>query len=225
MISLKSVSVEIEGTSILRDLSLDLDQKRIGVVGLNGSGKSTFARLLNGLQLPTTGTVLVAGNNTKTEGKAVRRNVGFVFQNPENQIVYPTVREDLAFGLKNLKKQKDHIANLVTTSLEKYDLLHLVDNFTHHLSGGEKQMIALIGVMIMEPDYIVFDEPTTLLDLRNKRKLMSVVETLKQSVLMVTHDLDLLERFDRVLCFHEGQLAIDDIPSVAISKYLEICEA
>jgi len=223
MIKLQSVSVEIEGAVILQDISLDLDQKRIGIVGLNGSGKSTFARLLNGLQLPTTGTVTVNGNDTKSDGKAVRRNVGFVFQNPENQIVYPTVSEDLAFGLKNLKKKKELIADLVSDALEKHSLSHLANNFTHHLSGGEKQMVALIGVMIMEPDYIVMDEPTTLLDLRNKRQLMSVIEQLKQSVLMVTHDLDLLGSFDRVLCFHNGRLAADDIPSIAIPKYLEFC--
>jgi len=133
------------------------------------------------------------------------------------------VGEDLAFGLKNLKKKKELITDLVSGALEKYDLSHLAHSFTHHLSGGEKQMIALIGVMIMEPHYIVMDEPTTLLDLRNKRRLMSVIEQLKQSVFMVTHDLDLLGSFDRVLCFHKGQLAADDIPSVAIPEYLEFC--
>ncbi|MBL4906336.1 MAG: ABC transporter ATP-binding protein [Sneathiella sp.] len=224
MIRLRSVSVEIEGRSILKDVTLDLTEQRVGIIGLNGSGKSTFVRLLNGLQLPTEGSVTVDELETKKDSRKVRRKVGFVFQNPENQIVYPIVKEDLAFGLKNLKVDKKKTEERVFATLKKYDLAHLSDRFTHQLSGGEKQMIALMGVMIMDPEYIVFDEPTTLLDLRNTRRLMSVIAGLSQSVLMVTHDLDLLSKFDRVLCFQEGQLVADDRPERVIQQYKTLCD-
>lgn len=224
MIQVQSACVTIDGQTILKDISLDLTERRIGIIGLNGSGKSTFSRLLNGLQLPTEGSVSVDGLDTKADGRKVRRKVGFVFQNPENQIVYPTVKEDLAFGLKNLKVDKNQVTDKVTAALDAYNLAHLADRFTHHLSGGEKQMVALIGVLIMAPQYVVMDEPTTLLDLRNNRRLMTVIEGLQEKVLMVTHDLDLLAGFDRVLCFHEGKIYADDQPDLAIKRYKTLCD-
>ncbi|GLQ06815.1 energy-coupling factor ABC transporter ATP-binding protein [Sneathiella chinensis] len=224
MIELENVSVRFEGRRVLQDLNLALTEKRIGVIGLNGSGKSTFARLLNGLQLPTEGAVTVGGMDTAKSGKDVRRQVGFVFQNPENQIVYPIVREDLAFGLKNLGLAKADIPVQVERALERFRLQHLIDRRTHELSGGEKQMIALIGVAVMNPRLIVMDEPTTLLDLRNKRRLMQAVSDMEQSVVMITHDLDLLSAFDRVLCFHEGRLFDDGAPEAVIARYQQVCE-
>ncbi len=224
MIKLKSVNVKIDEVQILQDIDLDLNQKRIGIIGLNGSGKSTFSRLLNGLQLPSSGSVVVDEFDTKKDARKVRRKVGFVFQNPENQIVYPTVKEDLAFGLKNLKVDKETAETLVLSALEKYKLVHLADRFTHRLSGGEMQMIAMIGVMIMTPEYIVFDEPTTLLDLKNTRRLMTAILDLEQSVFLVTHDFDLLSDFDRILCFHGGKVYADGTPDIVIPKYKALCE-
>ncbi len=223
MIRLQSVSVALDGQRILDDISIDIPEKRVGVIGLNGSGKSTFARLLNGLQLPTDGTVTVDQLETAKQGREVRRKVGFVFQNPDNQIVYPVVSEDLSFGLKNLKIARQDIAFRIESALEDFKLAHLSDRFTHQLSGGEKQMVALLGVMVMEPDYIVLDEPTTLLDLKNKSRLMSVLSELQQSILLVTHDLDLLADFDRVLCFHEGLLYADGPPDRVIKAYRDLC--
>ncbi|MEP5700694.1 MAG: ABC transporter ATP-binding protein [Sneathiella sp.] len=225
MIRLDAVSVELEGRCILKDITLEIPEKRVGIIGLNGSGKSTFARLINGLQSPTKGDVTVDGLKTKKDGKQIRRKVGFVFQNPDNQIVYPIVSEDLSFGLKNLKISKEEMAAKVHATLARYHLSHLSDRLTHHLSGGGEQMIALLGVMIMEPDYIVLDEPTTLLDLRNKTRLMFVLETVPQSLLLVTHDLDLLSDFDRILCFHEGKVYADGRPSVVIEQYQALCGA
>lgn len=224
MIKLSSVNVNAEDVRILQDINVELSQKRIGIIGLNGSGKSTFSRLLNGLQLPSSGSVIVDDFDTKKDARNVRRKVGFVFQNPENQIVYPTVKEDLAFGLKNLKVAKGAAEILVSSALEKYDLVHLADRFTHRLSGGEMQMIALIGVMIMTPEYIVFDEPTTLLDLKNTRRLMSAILDLDQSVFLVTHDLELVSDFDRILCFHNGKVYADGTPDNVIPKYRALCD-
>ncbi len=223
MISLNSVDVALDERSILSSISLDLEQNRIGIIGQNGSGKSTFARLLNGLQLPTAGEVVVDGYNTKGDGRNVRARVGFVFQNPDNQIVYPNVREDLAFGLKNIGYPKDEIAQKISEALVEYKIEHLADRLTHHLSGGEKQMIALVGVLIMRPNYVVLDEPTTLLDLRNKRILMDHVNELSQRVVLATHDLELLANFDRVICIHQGKVHIDGTPDEVVPEYKKLC--
>jgi len=224
MITLQSVNVGFNGRPVLEDVSLQLQEQRVGVIGLNGSGKSTFARLLNGLQLPDAGAVSVDGFDSRKDGRKVRRRVGFVFQNPDNQIVYPTVREDMSFGLKNLKYPKQDIEQRIEKALSLYGIDHLADRLTHQLSGGEKQLVALVGVLIMQPEYIVLDEPTTLLDLRNKRRLMSIIRELGQRIIMITHDLDLLSEFDRVLCFHDGKLLADGTPEVVIEKYLTTCD-
>ncbi|MBL4667441.1 MAG: ABC transporter ATP-binding protein [Sneathiella sp.] len=223
MIRLQSVNVAFDGRAVLENISLQLQEQRIGVIGLNGSGKSTFVRLLNGLQLPDEGSVFVSDLDSRKDGRKIRRRVGFVFQNPDNQIVYPTVREDMSFGLKNLKFSKEEIEKRIEAALTEYGIEHLSDRLTHRLSGGEKQLIALVGVLIMQPEYIVLDEPTTLLDLKNKRRLMSVIRDLGQRVIMVTHDLDLLTEFDRVLCFHEGALVSDGAPAEVITEYLKLC--
>lgn len=222
MIEIRHVTHAFGDRIVLRDVDLRLVEKRIAVVGANGGGKSTFSRLLNGLLIPTSGDVLVDGLNTRAEGKAVRRKVGFVFQNPDNQIVLPMVEEDLAFGMKNIGLSKDKIAEKTHEALSRYDLLSLREHPAHLLSGGQKQLLAISGVLVMEPDYIVFDEPTTLLDLRNKKRVADAIAALEQTVVVVSHDLAFLESFDRVIVFEGGQVAIDDCPSSALPRYVEM---
>jgi biotin transport system ATP-binding protein len=222
MIELRQVSHRFGDHQVLRDVSLTITERRVAVVGANGSGKSTFARLLNGLVVPDEGTVLIDGLDTKTQGKAVRRKVGFVFQDPDTQIVYPTVEEDIAFGLKNLKLEKAEIARRVTAVLDRYGLTEHRSRPAHLLSGGQKQLLAICSVLVMEPAYVVFDEPTTLLDLRNKRKIVEIVAGLPQSAIFISHDLDLLGGFDRVLVFDGGRVVADDRPTAAIARYLEL---
>ncbi|EJF94087.1 ATP-binding cassette domain-containing protein [Bartonella taylorii] len=205
---------------VLRDITIQLTERRIAVIGANGSGKSTFVRLINGLQLPSNGFVSVDGLDTKRDVKAVMRKVGFVFQNPDNQIVLPLVEEDLSFGLKNLKLSKDEIKKRVDEILQRYDLQSFKNHAVHLLSGGQKQLIAISSVVAMRPDYIVFDEPTTLLDLRNKRRVTQVIEELSQTVIVVSHDLEFLKKFDRILVFEKGEIVVDDVPFVAIKEYI-----
>ncbi|GAA4667438.1 energy-coupling factor ABC transporter ATP-binding protein [Bartonella pachyuromydis] len=205
---------------ILKDITVQLTERRIAVIGANGSGKSTFVRLINGLQLPSYGSVSVDGLDTKRDAKAVKRKVGFVFQNPDNQIVLPLVEEDLSFGLKNLKLSKDEINKRIDEILQRYDLQAFRNHAVHLLSGGQKQLVAISSVVAMKPDYIVFDEPTTLLDLRNKRRVTQVIEELSQTAIIVSHDLEFLKKFDRVLVFDKGEIAIDDVPFVAIKEYI-----
>ena len=163
----------------------------------------------------------VDGIDTREDVKAARRRVGFVFQNPDNQIVFPVVEEDIAFGLKNLKLPKDEISRAGSTRCcERYRLGHLRDRPTHLLSGGEKQMLAISAVLVMEPRYVVLDEPMTLLDLRNKRLIIEIVGEIEQPVVLVTHDLDHLRDFDRVIVFDDGGVAADGRPDAAIGAYL-----
>jgi biotin transport system ATP-binding protein len=204
---------------VLADLDLHLTERRIGVVGANGSGKSTFARLLNGLVAPTTGTVLVDGLDTRSCVREVRRRVGFVFQDPDAQIVYPTVAEDVAYGLENQGVPAAERADRVAEVLERYGLAGHADHPAHLLSGGQKQLLAIAGVLVMRPARIVFDEPTTLLDLVNTRRVAQVVEELDQQVVVVTHDLDLLDGFDRVLVIDDGRVVADGPPESSVAAY------
>ncbi|WP_127114564.1 energy-coupling factor ABC transporter ATP-binding protein [Shimia sediminis] len=221
MIEIDNVTLRYGDRTVLSDISLSLGEARIAIIGANGSGKSSFARLLNGLVLPSEGTVRVDGMSTKSDGKDVRRKVGFVFQNPDNQIVFPVVEEDLAFGMKNLGFSKEDIARKTTEILARYDMSDLREHPAHLLSGGQKQLLAISGVLVMEPAYVVLDEPTTLLDLRNKRRVTRAIDALEQTVILASHDLELLQEFDRVIVFDEGRIVADDTPDKAIPFYVE----
>ena len=205
---------------VLRDLDLELSEQRIGVIGANGSGKSTFARLLNGLVLPTRGTVTVDGLDTRREGAAVRRRVGFCFSDPDAQIVMPTVREDVALGLRRHRLSRAEVAERVDAALEAVGLSGHADHPAHLLSSGQKQLLALTSVLVTEPDVLVLDEPTTLLDLRNARDAVRRLAALRQQVVLVTHDLAALDGFDRVLTIDEGRVVFDGDPTGAVATYL-----
>ena len=207
---------------VLDGLDLRLTEHRVGVVGANGSGKSTFARLLNGLVVPTAGRVLVDGLDTRTAVRDVRRRVGFVFQDPDAQIVHPTVAEDVAFGLQNLGVPAAERAERVAEVLDRHGLAGHADHPAHLLSGGQKQLLAIAGVLVMRPARIVFDEPTTLLDLVNARRVARLIAGLPQSVVVVTHDLDLLDGFDRVLVIDAGRVVEDGPAEQSVAAYRKL---
>ena len=218
-IELRGVGHVYGDRPVLSGIDLHLTERRIGIVGANGSGKSTFARLLNGLVVPSTGTVLVDGLDTGTAVREVRRRVGFVFQDPDAQIVHPTVAEDVAYGLENQGVPAPERAVRVAEVLQRYGLAGHADHPAHLLSGGQKQLLAIAGVLVMRPARIVFDEPTTLLDLVNTRRVAQVIEELEQQVVVVTHDLDLLDGFDRVLVFDGGRVVADGSPDSSVAAY------
>jgi biotin transport system ATP-binding protein len=219
VIELRGVSHRYGERIVLRDLDLLLAEPRIGVVGANGSGKSTLARLLNGLVVPTAGTVLVDGLDTRRQGAAVRRRVGFVFTDPDAQIVMPTVAEDVAFSLRRSGLDRAARARRVAGVLERFGLADHADHPAHLLSGGQKQLLALAAVLVTEPDVLVCDEPTTLLDARNARRVAGLLADLPQQVVLVTHHLEQLEDFDRVLVVDGGRVVADDVPRVALAAY------
>jgi ABC-type cobalt transport system, ATPase component len=224
VIEVRDVEVQFDGHPVLRDVDVTLTERRIAVIGANGSGKSTFARLLNGLLLPTTGTVTVDGFDTREHGREVRKRVGFVFQDPDLQIVMPTVAEDVAFGLKHQGVPKAEIAERVAAALERFGLAGLADRPAHLLSGGEKQLLAIASVTVLEPACIVFDEPTTALDLRNRRRTWAVVASLPQQAVVVTHDLEAITGFDRALLFDGGRIVFDGPPAAAVEEYLALLD-
>lgn len=208
--------------TVLRDVDIHLTEQRIGVIGANGSGKSTFARLLNGLVLPTSGRVSVDGLDTKRDTRQVRRRVGFCFTDPDAQIVMPTVAEDLAFGLRRNGYPKTEVTERVGETLVAYGLDAHADHPAHLLSGGQKQLLALASVLVTEPSVLVLDEPTTLLDLRHTARVAGVIRRLAQQVVLVTHDLDLVEDFDRVLVFDNARVVFDADPAAALAYYRKL---
>jgi biotin transport system ATP-binding protein len=221
-IELRGVGHTYGEREVLADVELTMTERRIGVVGANGSGKSTFARLLNGLVVPTAGRVLVDGLDTRTALRAVRRRVGFVFQDPDAQIVHPTVAEDVAFGLVNLGVPAAERAERVAEVLDRYGLAGHADHPAHLLSGGQKQLLAIAGVLVMRPARVVFDEPTTLLDLVNARRVAHVIAGLEQPTVVVTHALDLVAGADRVLVLDGGRVVEDGPPEQSLPAYRKL---
>ena len=221
MIRLEEVTHRYGERLVLDDVSLTLTERRIGIVGANGCGKSTLARAVNGLVVPTSGRVLVDGLDTRTQGAGVRRQVGFVFTDPDAQIVMPTVAEDVAFSLRRSRLDPVSLAARVADVLGRFGLSDHADHPCHLLSGGQKQLLALAAVLVTEPRVLVLDEPTTLLDLRNARQIARLVADLPQQVLLVTHHLELLDGFDRLLLLEQGRVVADGVPDDVLDAYEE----
>ena len=219
MIQIEGVSHRYGDREVLSNLDLSLVEDRVGIIGANGSGKSTLARLLNGLVVPSTGRVLVDGMDTARDGAGVRRKVAFVFSDPDAQIVMPTVAEDVSFSLRRHGLGKEEVADRVRDVLARFGLGGHEDQPAHLLSSGQKQLLALAAVLVTEPEVLVCDEPTTLLDLRNSRHVAELLEGLPQRVVMVTHDLELLRGWRRVLVIDAGRVVADGPAEQSIGRY------
>ena len=222
-IDFQKVSVTRRRQSLLADLDLSLEERRIGIIGANGSGKTTLLRLCNGLVLPDAGRVRVGGLDTREAVAQVRRRVGMVFQFPEAQIIQPIVIEDVAFGLQLRGRSATAAQTEAEALLRRLDLLELAERPAHSLSGGERQLAALAAVLITEPELILFDEPTNQLDLRNRNRLRERLRALPAQVIVVTHDLELLADFERVLLLDQGRLLYDGPPGEAVARYVAAC--
>lgn len=225
MIRFEGVSHTYGTRAILTDIDLDLVEPRIGIIGANGSGKSTLARMINGLVTPATGRVIVEGHDVAREGAAVRRIVSFLFSDPDAQIVMPTVGEDVAFSLRRMALSKQDRDQRVHDALARVGLADHVDHPAHMLSSGQKQLLALTAILVTEPRILVCDEPTTLLDLRNTREVVQIIDSLTQHVVMVTHDLDLVADWPRVLVIDGGRVAKDAPGPEAVAHYRALMNA
>lgn len=207
-------------TAILRDVTLDVTARRIGVIGSNGSGKTTFGRLLTGLAAPSAGALLVDGIDAVDDPRHLRRSSGMLFSNPDVQVIMPTVAEDVAFTLKPKRLARGVVAARVDAALERVGLTALRDAATHTLSGGQKQLLAAAAVLVAEPAFVVADEPTAYLDGANARRISALLlgET-APPVVLITHDLALAARCDVVLRFRDGTLVSVGTPASEIDAY------
>ncbi len=225
-IELQQASVRVptaEGEQeILLETSLTLTESRIALIGANGSGKSTLARLLNGLVEPSSGRVLVDGLDVVKDGPAVRRRVGFVFTDPSAQLVMPTAVEDVALSLRRTHKDKRERREVAMAVLARHGLGELGDRSVHTLSGGQRQLLALAGVLATDPDVLVADEPTTLLDLRNTQMIGDLLCALPQQLVLVTHDLDLALRCERGIVVDDAAVVYDGPAADAVAHYRAI---
>ena len=204
---------------VLSGISLELTQRRIGIVGANGSGKSTLARMINGLIIPDRGAVTVNGLDVRKNKRAVRRDVGFIFSDPDRQIIMPTVAEDIELSLSRTIKDKTERKTRALSVLSEFGLDGHADQPAHKLSGGQKQLLALASVMVLGPSILVADEPTTMLDLRNSLMLRETFAGLGEQLIVLSHDLDFLTDYDRVLVIDDGQVVADDEPGPALAFY------
>ena len=213
------------GVAVFEDLNLTIEEGSfVAVLGMNGCGKSTLAKHFNSILLPSGGKVFVCGIDTANEDRlmVVRRNVGMVFQNPDNQIVANVVEEDVAFGPENLGIASPEIRNRVDKALKQVGMYEYREHAPHLLSGGQKQRIAIAGVIAMEPKCIVLDEPTAMLDPRGRREVMETVKRLNRekgiTVVLITHHMDEAAQADRVVVMHKGSVAADGTPKEVFSQ-------
>lgn len=204
---------------LLDGLSLELGERRVAVIGANGSGKSTLLRLVNGLRRPTSGTVRVEGVDVAAEPGRVRAMVGFIFTDPLAQLLMSTPIEDVELSLKAAgAPRRDRNAG-ARRLLDEAGLAHLAHQSVYDLSGGERQLVALTSVLAVAPRIIVADEPTTLLDLRNRQALRRRLAGLPQQLVYSTHDMDLARDADRVLVVDAGRIVADGAPEECIGFY------
>ena len=222
-ISVKDVSFvyDISGNislCALKGVSFTISKgEHVALIGSNGSGKSTLAKLLNGLTFPAEGDINVDGINTRQKSKAyeIRKKVGIVFQNPDNQIVATIVEDDVAFGPENLGIARDEMIERVDWALEKTGMIENRYRVVSKLSGGQKQRVAIAGVLAMKPDVIIFDESTSMLDPGGKKDILDIIHILKQegiTIVHITHSMEEVVDADKVIVLNKGRLKFTGTP-------------
>ena len=219
------------GVTVFEDLDLTIEEGSfVAILGSNGCGKSTLAKHFNSILLPSGGKVYVCGMDTSDEEKLIpiRRSVGMVFQNPDNQIVANVVEEDVAFGPENLGIASPAIRKRVDTALKQVGMYEYREHAPHLLSGGQKQRIAIAGVIAMEPKCIVLDEPTAMLDPKGRREVVDTIRQLNQdkhiTVVLITHHMDEAAKAQRVVVLHKGKVALDGTPKEVFSHVEKLHE-
>ena len=215
MIEIRNLSFGYEDELILKDINLEIKKgSYTAIIGANGSGKTTLAKHLNALLLPVKGSVTVGGIDSKKNQEGIRKKVGFVFQNPEDQLVYSVVEEDIAFGLENLGTGARRMRKIVAGVMKELGIENLAKKNVNMLSLGQKQLVALAGILAMKPEYIVFDEPTTMLDSKNKKNTLEIIKKLnkesKIGIILVTNVIEDIKDSERVVILDKGKIAFND---------------
>ena len=218
-IQFENVSLSLNARKLLNGVSLDIQEQRVGVIGRNGSGKTSFARLLSGLLAPSSGRVRVNGNDLFKHRAAALKTVGILFQNPDHQIIFPTVLEELSFGLTQQGQRKAEAMQNATKILQQFDRLEWAERTIATLSQGQRHLVCLLSVLAMAPPLLVLDEPFAGLDLPTKTYLQNLLYGLDQSVLHITHDLQALSEYERVIWLEKGQVVGDGLPKHIIPNF------
>lgn len=219
-IHLDAVSVRLGDTDVLQDVSMTLGARTVAIIGENGSGKSTFARLIGGLLPRTSGELSVLGIDPAHRASELRRRIAVVFSNPDAQIVMPTVAEDVAFSLRADRLGPAELESRVGAAMERFELTHLAERSSHDLSGGQKQLLAMCGAFVRSPELVVADEPTAYLDARNARRVAHhLFEDTGHRLVLVTHDLALAARCEQAVLFAGGRMVSVGEPNAIIARY------
>lgn len=219
-IMLNQLRLEREGKPVIPELSLRLTEQRIGLVGHNGSGKSSLVRVLNGLLPPTAGNVRVFGEDPAQGPRHMAATVGFIFQNPDHQLIFPTVIEELAFGLRNQGFSRQDAEQQGLNLLARYNRADWAQRPVHALSDGQKQLLCIFAVLLLEPKLLILDEPFSALDLPTRYQLLDLLHGLPQQIIMISHELDTLNDFDRLLWLDQGQVIRDGSPNDILPEYI-----
>ena len=218
-IEIYSASVLCGKERVLENISLSIREKRVGFIGRNGSGKTTLLRILAGLQKLKNGKVLIDGTEVAKERKAAIKKVGIIFQNPDHQIIFPTVGEELRFGLTQLGLNRNDADLKVIACLEKYDKIDWFERSISTLSQGQKHLVCLLSVLLMKPRVLLLDEPFTGIDIPTKLKLEQYLGSLKQTIIHVSHVPETFENYQRLIWIDKGVVQADGIPKSIIKKY------
>jgi len=211
--------------TVLRDLTLSLTEPRIGIVGRNGSGKTTLSRLIAGLIAPDAGQVTVAGVAVAKDRKAAIRTVGILFQNPDHQIIFPTVEEELAFGLRQLGQDKTAARAGARAMLARFGRVDWSERPVASLSQGQRHLVCLMSVLAMTPRVIILDEPFAGLDLPTTRALRRYLAAVPAQIIHVSHDIAALAGYDRAIWLEGGGVAADGPADATLAAYLQAMEA
>ncbi|KQR25890.1 energy-coupling factor ABC transporter ATP-binding protein [Microbacterium sp. Leaf151] len=220
MIRCAGVGARLGQREVLRGVTLDLEARTVAVIGDNGSGKSTFARLVAGLVRPSVGDLCVLGLDPQRDAAELRRRVALVLSNPDAQIVMPTVADDVALSLRAERLPRDVRDRRVAAALGRFGLAELADRPSHDLSGGQKQLLALCGAFVRSPHLVVADEPTAFLDARNARLVADhLLADTGHALLVITHDLALARRCDQAVVFAEGRVVASGASAEVVDGY------
>ncbi len=218
-LDLKAVSYCISDQTIIDDCSVRIAESRVGIVGRNGSGKSTLARLMSGLIRPTEGQVQIGGVNVATDRKKALTMVGMVFQNPDHQIIFPTVVEELAFGLESIEESKGEARDKALRVLSQFGKADWADRLVSSLSQGQKHLLCLLSVLAMQPLVIILDEPFSGPDMATVKILHRFLATIEQKIVLITHDPKSIASYDRVIWLDEGKIRMDGKPNEVLRAF------
>jgi len=219
-IAIKDVSYQINGTAILTDVSFQSDAKRIAILGRNGSGKSTLSRLICGLDQPNQGSIHINDIDVFKDRRGALANIGMIFQNPDHQIIFPTVIEEMCFGLAQMGLDKSSADHRAMSYLEKFGKTNWRDRAISTLSQGQKKLLCLMAILAMEPKVIILDEPLAALDIPTQRQLTDILQSLPHTLIYITHDTSPIQHYDVAIWLEQGQIVETGTPETVLPKFI-----